>query len=153
MGIFFQNCHAHPCGARVVLQSRRQFLSLRRLPFPGIDVNVECEGGAYGACVMEWPIPAGLQGQTFECEVAARVRHPAGRGPLLRPHWGAGVFTPDVSGTLTRFVAGMTVEFFLHDSMSYSMLTLRLPEGVAEEPVDDAQPETEILCRPADVAR
>ena len=149
ISIFFQNCHANPCTARVVLQSRRQFLSLRRLPFPGIDLNIDCGGGAYGCYTMEWPIPAALQGRTYKCEVASTATFRDGPGPLLRPHAGTHVLTPDPKSAIGRLFAGLMFNFVGGVSLSHATLKLRLPDGVAGDPVDDTLPQIEILWEPA----
>lgn len=148
MRIWFQNRYANPCTARVVLQSRRRFLSLRRLPFSGLDARVDCDGGAFGVYQVEWSIPSGLQGREFKCEVAASAHYPNGRGPAVRPGKGTPVLAPEPTGILARLASGAMLTFVAGVGFEHATLTLRLPDGVADAPLGNGGRMLEVFSRP-----
>lgn len=148
MRVHFQNRYANVCTARVVLQSRRRFMSPLRLPFPGIDVKIECDGGAYGVYSTPWPIPAELQGREFQCEVAGVARYPGGFGPTLRYERGTGVLTPDPKTAIGRIITGGVFLFVAGVNFRHATWQVRLPEGVAKAPEPGTRPTCEVVWRP-----
>jgi hypothetical protein len=147
MNLYFQNRYAQPCHARVVLQPPVKSFGIRRLPLTGIDVDIDCDGGAYGVCRIPWPIDAQMQGKTVACEVACDTAYPNGAGKLLRFREGLRAGAP--SGGARR--AAVTAGLLLVGAISISRpatASLSLPASVASQLPPGLAPVTEILFRP-----
>jgi len=146
MQVFFQNRYARPCTARVVLQPPVKSFGIRRLPIPGIDVDVDCDGGAFGVCRLPWPISAEMQGRKVAFEIACATRYPQGRGKLLRYREGLRAGTPG-SGRRAAATAGLLLVGVVSVSRP-ATFTFKLPTGIAEETPPGIEPVVEILYRP-----
>lgn len=84
LNIIFQNQYSSPCHFRVtVVPPPRSPLSSTS-EHPGLALEIECEGGAFGVARAPMGIPMEYQGQETYFRVAAATRYPTGRGKLLR---------------------------------------------------------------------
>jgi len=147
MQVFFQNRYERPCRGRFVLKPPARNFSLGRWPLPTVDVEVDCDGAAFGVHRQPWPIPTTLQGKLAKCEVAGAVRYPAGRGRLMRYREGMRTGTP--GGDVGRAVAtlGMAAVGGLYISRPANV-KIRLPTGAAAAAEPGTEPVTQILWRP-----
>lgn len=146
MQIYFQNRYARPCNARVVLQPPVKSFGIRRLPLAGIDVDVHCDGGAFGVYRIPWPIDAKMQGRKVACEIACATHYPQGRGKLLRYREGLRAGVPG-SGRNVAATAGLLLVGVVSVSRP-ATVTLTLPTGVAEQIPPGLEPVAEILFTP-----
>jgi hypothetical protein len=146
MQIYFQNRYARACNARVVLQPPVKSLGIRRLPIPGIDVDIDCDGGAFGVCRVPWPIGAAMQGKKVAFEIACATRFAQGRGKLLRYREGLRAGTPG-SGRNVAATAGLLLVGVVSVSRP-ATVTFTLPTGVAEQTPAGIEPVVEIVYRP-----
>lgn len=150
MQIYFQNRYQKPCTARVILQPPREYFLGKQKPLSGIDVDLECDGAAFGVSRVPWPIPLRLQGKKAKFEVAANASYPAGRGKLVRFRDGVragGVGS--VGGDALRAAAkgGLLLVGAIWISRPAS-LKMVLPSGVGEESPPFAALYTEMLFTP-----
>jgi hypothetical protein len=148
MRIFFQNRYANGCDARVVLQAKASFWSLTT---PGsADVNIHCEGGAFGVCGFNFPIPRKCQGKTLKFELAAESNYPNGRGKKLRFRDGLRVGTPPTA-IGTALSATMTVGLAMVGALVISKpahVKISLPTDVAETIPEGQSLNQQIIWRP-----
>lgn len=145
MHVYFQSRHGHPCVCRIVLQSPRRAFSLNRAWGPNLDVTIRCDGGAFGVCRVEMPIPAEMQGKAYKAEVGAFTRFPNGPGKIVRFREGMSVSPPaggagHAASTALLLLAGVTSRA--------ATVILQLPSGVATLPTQSAAPVIQILDRP-----
>jgi hypothetical protein len=147
LDIYFQNRYARPCRAQVVLQPSQQFF-LNRRKVGSFTVEIECEGGAFGAASLPWGVPESYQGKEQSFDVAAHVKYPTGHGTLLRfkdgihvgdakTNW-AGILTAAAAATGTIVIS------------KPARLKIKLPSNVDETVPDDAPILVQTLWRPGD---
>lgn len=147
LDVYFQNRYDKLCETRIILQAPRKSFWFGRLPLPGIDVSVCCDGGAFGVVKVPWPIPLSIQGKRVTCEIAAHTRYPQGSGKMLRFREGLRVGTPGSDVGRAAVTGGLLLVGVIRISRPAS-LTMQLPVGVAEAVPSGVHMTTEIIWRP-----
>jgi hypothetical protein len=150
MRIFFQNRYENACRARIVLQPPRKSFSLGRIDMPGIDVDIFCDGGAFGLCGFNWAVPAKRQGRKLAFEVAAEATYPNGQGKRLRSRKGIEVGTPPsrVGTAVEVAITGGLLLFGILAISKPAFVSFVLPAGVNEELPNDPALTQQIVWRP-----
>jgi hypothetical protein len=146
MHVFFQNRYEKMCQARIVLTPPKTFF-LGRSKTQGIDIQIDCEGAAFGVHRTPWPINQKLQGKTVKCEVGCTNRYPTGAGKLMRFREGLRCSPPSSGVARAAATAGFALVGVIRISRP-STVTLRMPAGVAVEIPAGIEDATEILWRP-----
>src|SRR5687768_1697584 len=124
--VFFQNRYERACTTQIALLPGGSSFSIARLNILNVNVQFECQGGAFGVLRVPLAIPAAYQGKTIRYDVTAKTRFPEGRGKLLRYRSGAGVGPVRAAGT------EQMLEAFSAFSLPPTRVELALPSDVAE---------------------
>ncbi len=150
MELWYQNRHASPCSADVVVRPARGFWLIRS-KFVEMIFHVEAEPAAYGVVRLAIPVAEKLQGKEQMFEIGAKVKYPDGRGKLLRFKEGSPVGTLAIGITeeVARLVVGLAYGG-LSSIYQPGRCPVVLPEDVATELPDDLIPSTETLWRLGD---
>jgi hypothetical protein len=147
MKVFFQNRYEGACQSTIVVQAPRKSFSLRRVALAGIEVTLDCEGGAYGICEIPWPIEPTLQGKRAVMEVSAATTYPGGAGKLLRFREGLRVGKAGGEAMRTAASAGLLVAGVITVGRP-ATIRFQLPPNVAAEVPPGLEPVFQILWRP-----
>lgn len=133
LAIYFQNRNAGHASATIAL-APTGWLGTRALPMVSVRAAIECPGGAFGAILMPYAIPAKYQGANVLFIVAADTKYHAGRGELLRLRAGLPVTSiPDMSVArqfFKRLFGGIT------SASTPATVTMRMPRGVRADLAD-----------------
>jgi hypothetical protein len=145
--VFFQNRYEKVCSARIVLQPPAKSFWIGRLPLPTINVDIDCDGGAFGTYRTPWAVPLKVQGKTVKCDISCTTKYPSGRGKLLRFREGLRVGAP--SSDIAR--AAVAVSLLLIGVLRLSRparVRMHLPTGIADQLPPELLPFVKISWRP-----
>ena len=132
LNFVYQNQYASPCYVRIVVSPPRTRLGLGKPLFPGVVLELYCEGGVFGVARAPIGVPAQYQGNYFTFEVTAVTDYPDGSGALLRFRNGKRVGRAEKSPLAPVAVtAGLLAVGVIHHQKPASV-TLALPSNVAE---------------------
>jgi hypothetical protein len=136
--LIYQNRYSNPCRASVVAHPRRGKL-------PSIGFNVDCPPAGFGFIQAPRAIPIGLQGQTVRFDVGASVKHPEGRGRLLRRRDGIPVGDATLS-LVPRLIMASAAAWAGQLLVTRSASTkITLPRGVVDELDEDIPVVAEVV--------
>jgi hypothetical protein len=129
MLLFVQNRYEKACSGRIVIQPPAKFLGLGKSEVPGIDLAVECDGGAFELYQIPWPMPQSFGGRKVKFQVAASCSYPSGRGKLMRFRDGMRVGTPGGGAVNAAVTGGLLLIGVIHISKPAS-ISFVLPSGI-----------------------
>lgn len=146
--IYFQSRYSGRSRARVAIRQSRTRVFGRPV-LPGLFVDIDCPGAAFGVTRVPWAVPQEFQGKRQSFDVAAGVYYPEGCGRLLRFRQGlpVGEAAMDDWSTALSVATALTGNVILYQP---AKIEISIPKDVREHHDDEVAITTTILWKPGD---
>jgi len=147
LDVYFQNSFQRPCSTHLLIRPAVPHLGIRRpADLPTIELDIECDGGAFGVASVPFPVPHLRLGQKVRLDVAGVTRFPNGRGKRLRFREGTRVLTP--TNLTDAFITGASLlTGHLHRSKD-AFFHLQIPLDLQTDQSSPPSITVETLWRP-----
>ena len=145
--VWFQNRYERACEAVVMVRTAERWLAPQR-HLPDARASFNCEQGAFGKALIQWPLPQQLQGRKVLLDVMARRKYRSGKGKLLRKKTGLVVGSVPLSG-ISDILSVVGVLGGFHGRRA-ARAEIVLPTGVCSESITSAQTRVETIWKAGD---